>query len=308
MSTPPISQKCDFNVSYCKLGCQTLLDLLGGFGENVDGVIKNDDVERVHKTRVASRKLRAALPLFRFCFPTKEFKVWQKEIKKVTELLGEARDLDVQIVFIEDYIKKIGSADKKYVDLLLEDHKCRRVDVQSSVADGLNKLKESKVLEELAHFCQQTIADKATDAFDTNQVLEKGHWHIWFRLDEFLANEKYVYYPNENKKHHQMRIAAKKLRYTMEFFAPLYKEKLQEQIETIKKYQDILGEKHDCEVWIEYIPKFVEKIKEKKTKKLSVSKFEQALLRFQAYIKEQRQQHYAQFVSLWEKKQKKRFF
>ena len=54
-----------------------------------------------------------------------------------------------------------------------------------------------------------------------------------------------------------MRINAKKLRYTMEFFAPLYKDQLKEEIETVKNYQDILGEKHDLEVWMDYVPKFI---------------------------------------------------
>ena len=73
--------------------------------------------------------------------------------------------------------------------------------------------------------------------------------HI-LQTDDFLSMEKYVYSENKKLKHHEMRIYAKKLRYTMEAFAPLYKNKLAKEIETIKAFQDVLGEMHDCDVWI----------------------------------------------------------
>ena len=103
------AQTGQIDASYCKFGAETILKLLNGFEENIDGVIKNEDVECVHKTRVTSRKIRAALPLFQPCFPRKNFKKWLKQVKKVTCLLGDARDLDVQIAFVEKYLKNVNS-------------------------------------------------------------------------------------------------------------------------------------------------------------------------------------------------------
>jgi putative phosphoesterase len=302
-----LSKTCDLDASYCKFGSETILNLLNGFGSNIDGVIENRDVECVHKTRVASRKLRAALPLFRFCFPEEEYKRWLKEIKKVTRLLGEARDLDVQIIFIENYIKKISLREKKSLEILLSDHKNRRCNIQPHVERELNKLKASDMLGEISLFCKQTLTENSAQIFNPDQVRTKSCWYISFRLDEFLVNQRFVHFPNKNKKHHQMRIAAKKLRYTMEFFAPLYPNQLKEQIESIKKYQDLLGEKHDNEVWIDYIPQFIEKIATKR-KKPDDTKFEGALKKFLLYIKRQRLQHYREFVMLWEENKKKDFF
>ena len=143
-------------------------------------------------------------------------------------------------------------------------------------------------------------------------MLEKAHWHISFRLDDFLSMEKYVYLENKKLKHHEMRIYAKKLRYTMEAFAPLYKNKLAKEIETITAFQDVLGEMHDCDVWVDYIPKFIDKaktkIKSKGNKKEDTAKFEKALLNFLTYIKEQRKEHYNQFVRLWNKNKNNDFF
>jgi putative phosphoesterase len=308
MSAPNRSAKRQKDSNYCQFGCQTLLDLLDGLDNNIDGVIENKDIEWVHKTRVGSRKLRAAMPLFQYCFPQRTFKKWLKQIKKVTCLLGQARDLDVQIEFIENYIKQ-KPQDKKYMNILLADHKDCRKKVQTPVVEGLEKLKDTFILQEISSFCKETITAQPI-SLDPTGVLEKAHWHICFRLEDFLSHEKYVHFENENKKHHEMRINAKKLRYTMEFFAPLYENKLKKEIETIKTYQDILGEKHDCEVWIDFIPKFIGKIKTQNemNKKIDISNFESAVLEFLDYIKEKRKQQYIQFVNLWDENEKNGFF
>ncbi len=305
MNASDNSQTCQIKTNYCKFGAETLLGLLDGFKDNIDGVMRNEDIECVHKTRVASRKLRAALPIFRFCFEGKEFNDWIKEIKKVTRLLSEARDLDVQIIFLKDYMEKLNATEKKWMNILFEDHKDQRDRMQSSINNELQKLKESKILEAIMSFCQ--VAQQTNATFDPNQVLEKGQWQISFRLDEFLSMEKYVHKENANLKHHEMRISAKKLRYTMEFFAPLFKNHLEEEIRTVKKYQDILGEKHDLEVWIDYIPKFIQRNKGNK-KKADNSKLEIMMKGFLAYIKVQRKGRYTQFVDLWDKNNENNFF
>ena len=102
-------------MNYCKFGSEAILKLLEVFEKQIEGVITNNDIEYVHKTRVTSRRLRATMPLFRMCFRRKEFKEWLCEIKKVTRLLGDARDLDVQIVFVEQYMEKAGFSNRKSV-------------------------------------------------------------------------------------------------------------------------------------------------------------------------------------------------
>ena len=271
--------------------------------------MKSDDIEYVHKMRVTSRRLRAALPLFRVCFPGKEFKQWANQLKKITRQLANARDLDVQIAFIEQYTKKLKTAtEKAYLETLLKDHKNCRESIQSSVVSGLEKIEASGILQSISNFCEQISTEQSNASFNSNQVIEKAHWHISFRLDDFLSMEKYVYLENKQLKHHQMQIYAKKLRYTMEAFAPLYKDKLTKEIETITAFQDVLGEMHDCDVWLAYIPKFIDKTKAKIKAKEESTKFEKALLNFLAYIKGQRRDHYNQFVRLWTKNKNNNFF
>jgi hypothetical protein len=54
-----------------------------------------------------------------------------------------------------------------------------------------------------------------------------------------------------------MRIAGKHLRYTLEIFAPIYGHALDPHIRAMKNIQDLLGEIHDNDVWISWLPEFI---------------------------------------------------
>jgi putative phosphoesterase len=305
-NNPQLYQKDEI---YCKFASETLLQLLTGFEDKINGIVKNkEDIEYVHKARVSSRRLRAVLPLFKFCLPKNEFKEWSNQIKKVTLLLAQARDIDVQIAVIEKYKKRLkNTIEKQAIDALLVDHKKTRNNIQPSVVNELETLKASNILEDIRRFCEQNISEASKSTLNPNRILGKAYWHISSKLDDFLSMEKYVYLENEKRNHHQMRIYAKKLRYTLEVFAQLYKNNLHKQIENIKAFQDVLGEMHDCDVWIDYLPEFIEKLKTKNSNGNSIKK-EQALPNFIDYLKNCRAQYYRQFVDLWNRNKKSGFY
>ena len=84
----------------CWFGLQRLPPLLDAFVKEIDGVRAAEDIEYIHRMRVATRRLRAALPLFRTCFSGKQYSRWMQEIANITRALGDARDADVQIAFL----------------------------------------------------------------------------------------------------------------------------------------------------------------------------------------------------------------
>ncbi len=299
--------------SYCRFGAEALAKLLQTIEAQIGGVEKSEDIEYVHKMRVTSRRIRATMPLFKECFPKKRYKKWLTEIKKVTQFLGAARDLDVQIAVIKDYLKQLQPTEPKTgIEALVERHIDQRTYLQSNVINGLEELKNSKVLLQTKSYCEQIIEETARTSFDLFVVREKAFWQISSKLDEFLSMEDYVHKENEILKHHEMRIRAKWLRYTMEAFALLYPEELSKEIEMMKNFQDTLGEMHDCDVWIEYIPKF---IKEMENETATFSENEKAsaegnqdLLKFLDHIKEKRKSHYENFVRFWDENKGKNAF
>ena len=61
-------------------------------------VIDSEDIKHLHQMRVTSRRLRAAMRNFADCFIKKnKFRRHLKQVKRITDTLGDARDLDVLI-------------------------------------------------------------------------------------------------------------------------------------------------------------------------------------------------------------------
>jgi hypothetical protein len=70
------------------------------------------------------------------------------------------------------------------------------------------------------------------------------------RIAEFYHYEPIVGDERATPELHQLRIAAKRLRYTLELFADVFGALGQAQIDRVKAIQEVLGNLHDCDVRI----------------------------------------------------------
>ncbi len=78
------------------------------------------DIEPLHDMRVATRRLRAALEVFEPCFPAKRHRKALKRVKALADALGERRDRDVSIEFLEGFADEAPEADRTAVQALIE--------------------------------------------------------------------------------------------------------------------------------------------------------------------------------------------
>lgn len=251
----------------CIFGAGRLLPLIDALSTEIAGVREADDIEHVHRMRVASRRLRAALPLFASCFPEKDFRSWMHGIKRITRALGDARDTDVQIGFLKKYLKtqagpvpqvahvsepvKALSGGDPLFALLVRLQK-RRGLFQKQVISVLDELERSQVLPSLRAACSVPAEpEKRRKRERYAGILPVAAGRVGRRLQAIHRFEPFVHNPDAVFEHHALRIAAKKLRYTLEAYAPLYRRNLARPIARIKRLQDLLGDMHDCDVWIE---------------------------------------------------------
>ena len=256
--------------SSARYGARYLLQLLPSFSGEIAGVRAGGDIEPVHRMRVASRRLRAALPLFSSCMPKKKYKAWFREVRRTTRALGSARDLDVQIEFLERYRntrtagkaspEKTGSprisSDGSGLDHLIDLFRAERSALQPKVQIRIDELEECRVLEKMRAFLELQVK-KPGKTGNKNTLHSTAYREITLHLDALLAFEPWVYEVDAAKEQHLMRIAAKKLRYTMEIFAPLYGTDLRDPLRAVKRVQELLGLIHDCDVWIQTLPEFM---------------------------------------------------
>ena len=256
----------------CYFGNLRLLPLLEAFARELEGVRAGEDIEYIHRMRVASRRLRAALPLFVSCFSPKNYARWSEEIKEITRALGDARDTDVQIAYLVKYQKRSEKAWKSKkpdregdaptspaVRYLLSDLRKQRVLLQKEVLSALDSLEKSHAIEDMRDTFNQPLPPlrgvlKRSFAYGISPVAAQ---RIEERLCTLLSFEPWVSHPDAVAEHHATRIAAKKLRYTLEVYAPVYRLGLKKPVARVKAVQEILGDLHDCDVWIDMITRLL---------------------------------------------------
>ena len=77
-----------------------------------DDVRKQEDIEAVHKMRVASRRLRAVLDAFEPCADPKLFKNVNRQVKELADRLGTVRDTDVMISGLRTYLQDVSGEEQ----------------------------------------------------------------------------------------------------------------------------------------------------------------------------------------------------
>lgn len=102
-----------------------------------EGVMDTEDIEGVHRMRVASRRLRAVLEVYAPCFPRKEHAAVLKEVKKLADALGERRDPDVQLDALTKVRDALDPADAAGLEVLTEQLRARQAAGNGVLADAL---------------------------------------------------------------------------------------------------------------------------------------------------------------------------
>ena len=93
----------------------------GELFESANGVLDTRDIERVHDMRVASRRLRAVLEIYRPCFDGDAYKPVLRDVKALADALGARRDPDVQLEALGALGAAMPRADLAGIDLLADE-------------------------------------------------------------------------------------------------------------------------------------------------------------------------------------------
>jgi CHAD domain-containing protein len=107
--------------------------------DQAEGVLDTADIERVHDMRVASRRLRAVLEIFRVCFPAAEFKAALRDVKALADALGERRDPDVQLEALGKLAAELPAPLRPGVDALAERQRARQAAANATLAEALRE-------------------------------------------------------------------------------------------------------------------------------------------------------------------------
>jgi CHAD domain-containing protein len=290
-------------MSYCAAAMLPHIDVLQTTAKNIN---KRKNIEDIHDIRVASRRIRTCLTIFEEYFPPKKFKTWSKEIKGITNAYGAVRDLDVQIELLDRIYSKVIDpkirSGLRRIRLRLKQQRGKR---QGETTNVTQVVIESPTLAELKDWCEKNMNTAAPTDQNTPALYQLGYKNIQHHLDEFLFFEVFIFDPTRVKELHQMRIAAKRLRYSLEIFSELYKHKSDFALNIARQSQEYLGQIHDADVWISFLPEFMER---EQNKIHSFYGYGSPFTRLKPGIEflimnrqEERQKLYKKFLQEWQK-------
>ena len=120
-----------------------------------DEVLRNEDIEAVHKMRVATRRLRATLDGFESCCEPGQFKKVYRRIKKMADLLGSARDTDVMLQGLRAELEQVPDEEVAGVQWLIQRLESYRQQKQQALEDFFRGMDEKDLRKQVAACIQE---------------------------------------------------------------------------------------------------------------------------------------------------------
>src|SRR5262245_58552537 len=146
---------------------QMALKYLHALTAEMDGVRQAQDRECVHRMRVASRRLRTVLPLLAPSLSRQTCARWRKQLRRVTRALGAARDTDVQLACVQQFLHDSASTEAcAGVERLLLRLEQRRQALQGPVVKALERFVASQVAAEMEERLQQVVSQSESYEVD----------------------------------------------------------------------------------------------------------------------------------------------
>jgi len=222
------------------------------------GTRLGDGPEELHDMRVPTRRMRAAIKVFRGALP--ERAGWfEEELRWVARALGDVRDLDVQIERFQAWKRVADEEDSRFLEKILTITRKRRAEARKNMLEVL----DSERYERLESSFGEMLSRGPGTGLELEQAngremagepvtavapaLISRRYRKWRkaakRLDENSSPEDF----------HDARKKGKRLRYTLEFVSEVYGKPAQKLIKPLKALQDDLGDHQDAIVAAGYL-------------------------------------------------------
>jgi CHAD domain-containing protein len=246
----------------CELAHGFLREQAEVLADHVEAAQGRQDSEPVHQVRVACRRMRAGLAFFGDCFDDDKAARWRRQLKKMLRRFGPARDCDVQIEWLQHTLDGMDENDKKTrpgIARLLLRLRQQRDALQQGLDKAVRRLQRERFTMNLHLETERLLYEvqHAEEQADTVRFYDRAAEQVRERLDEVFKKLSSLDDAADHTGHHALRIAVKKLRYTLELCDRALDGRLKKGIKRLKKFQTFLGNLHDCDVWEAQIDAFI---------------------------------------------------
>ena len=201
-----------------------------------------DDVEGIHQSRVASRRLREFVPALASPARAREARVLRRGLRDVTRLLGRSRELDVALGTLRD-IEARAPRHGVAVEAVRAHVVREREDASRAVRDHVDTVDIDEVTAATLALAARNATPAAARACARRAASRLGRRAR--QLETAVVHAGLMFAPGPL---HAVRIALKKFRYALEVAERLGRFRLAGTMNRLKGVQDLLGDLHDLQV------------------------------------------------------------
>ncbi len=211
-------------------------------------VLATQEVEAIHKMRVTTRRLQASLDLLQIGKDEFGIRKVKGKLRRLRRKLSDVRNYDVFLILLEEEAAKRKTVKQPFAHLIdeLQKRRARRAQrvrrylEKTGIEPIIKKLELDSQRDDDSAFSLSHIADDKALARRTADRIEQ-------RFDEFQKLVATVHPTTQPEEFHQLRIAAKRLRYLLEITTEMGIKGSLMALDWLRSLQDRIGDWHDYE-------------------------------------------------------------
>ncbi|MGZ6295326.1 MAG: CHAD domain-containing protein [Candidatus Limnocylindrales bacterium] len=216
--------------------------------EREAGTRLGDDLEELHSMRVATRRMRAAWRVFGDGFRHGPSRRYVSELRTVATALGSVRDQDVLLDGLTAYMGSLPPEEGVALAPLHEAWQAVRNEAREHLVKLLDGDGYQRFVEDYVAFVETSGAGgRVMRATDPHRVRDTAPSRVWAAYEQLRAYDSTLTWADVPTLH-VLRIAGKRLRYTLEFFREVLGADATTLIARVTALQDHLGLLHDADV------------------------------------------------------------
>ena len=212
------------------------------------GTRGGSDVQDLHAMRVATRRQRAAWRVFGGAFRAGRTRSHRSRLREVAARLGAVRDLDVLLDAVDAYRADLPASEQRALEPLMAAWRTHRDDARVLLVRELDSDGYRRWLDDYAEFVRhEGTAVVATGPTEPHRVRDTAASRILAAYEHVRAYEPVLRWADVETLH-ELRIAGKWLRYSLEFVREALGPDADGLIARVTALQDHLGLMHDADV------------------------------------------------------------
>ena len=212
------------------------------------GTRTGDKAEDLHKMRVATRRQRAAWRVFGESFRPGRTRRYRNGLREIAARLGAVRDLDVLLEAVDAYRADLPTTEQRALEPLLTAWREHRDDARALLVRELDSNRYRRWLDDYIDFVRtEGAAVLPVGPVQPHRVRDTAPSRIWAAYEVVRGYEPVLRWADVETLH-DLRIAGKWLRYTLEFVREALGPEANPLIARVTALQDHLGLMHDADV------------------------------------------------------------